>query len=83
MPLPTPSDDCPWPAQTPPPSQPRDRRSLSLEHRSLSARQDVFNQSGVGVFFPPFSSRQGYSLPPVIPLIAHNIFYFISLFDVI
>ncbi|KAN0123491.1 hypothetical protein V8E52_002823 [Russula decolorans] len=48
MSRPSTSDDSPWPAQTQPPSQPRNRRSPSpLEHRPLSARQDVFNQSGI------------------------------------
>lgn len=51
MASPSTSDDSPWPAQTQPPSQPRNRRSPSpLEHRHLSARQDVFNQSGIGAF---------------------------------
>ncbi|KAI0304340.1 hypothetical protein B0F90DRAFT_1625956 [Multifurca ochricompacta] len=51
MSFPSPSDDSPWPAQTPPPSHSRKRRILSplppLEHRTLFARQQVFNQSGV------------------------------------
>jgi len=53
MPLSSPSSNSPWPVQTPPPSQSRKRRILSpLDNRSLSPRQQVFNQTGVGTSSP-------------------------------
>jgi hypothetical protein len=53
MSLPSPTNNSPWPLQTQPPSQSRKRRILSpLNNRSLFPRQDVFNQSGVGMCSP-------------------------------
>lgn len=58
MPLASPCDSSPWPMQTPPPSQPRKRRILSpLDNRSLSPRQQVFNQTGVGTSSPLLCSH--------------------------
>lgn len=49
--FPSPSDESPWPAATPPPSSSPKRitvgRLSSSEHRAIFARQQVYNQSGV------------------------------------
>jgi hypothetical protein len=58
MPLPSPSNNSPWPVQTPPPSQSRKRRILShLDNRALSTRQQVFNQTGVRTSSPLLCSH--------------------------
>src|SRR5712691_880408 len=69
MPLPSPSDNSPWPVQTTPPSQSRKRRILShLNNRSLSTRQ-VFNQTGVRTSSPLLCSHASATttFPPIHP----------------
>jgi hypothetical protein len=85
MPLPSPSNNSPWPLQTQPPSQSRKRRILSpLVNRALFARQDVFNQSGVGMSSPLLCSHVPATriFPPLtmalpFSLLRHDFFPFL------
>jgi hypothetical protein len=72
MPLPSPSDNSPWPVQTTPPSQSQSRKRRirsHLDNRSLLPRQVVFNQSGVRTSFSLLCNHAPATrtFPPIHP----------------
>jgi hypothetical protein len=93
MPIPTPSDQSPWPTQTPPPSHSRKRRILSpqspLEHRTLHSRQTVFNETGVRTSTSSltFSYSPRHEKFPTYPMpflfLPHHVFFSFTFFPII